>query len=83
MPVELKREFAAATAEVPLDRTGLGIVRAALTGEPAIAELDGSELDASASWLARFAARRSLAVPIERKGTVVGVVAICQPTRTT
>ena len=76
MPGEVKREFAAATGEVSLDQTGLGIVRAALTGEPAIAEFNGSELDASASWLARFATRRSLAVPIEREGTIVGVIAV-------
>lgn len=76
MPDDVKREFAAATARVPLDQTGLGIVKAALTRRPAIAELAAADLGASAGWLARFAATRSLAVPIERPEALLGVLAV-------
>ena len=76
MASEVRRGFAEATRDVPLDQTGLGIVKAALTGRPAVAELERADLQGSATWLARFGARRSLAVPVERQGNTVGVLAV-------
>lgn len=78
MAAEVKSEFAAATRAVTLAETGLGIVKAVVSNEPAFAEVDDptGKLGGSASWLVRFGARRSLAVPIRRAGRPVGVLAI-------
>jgi phosphoserine aminotransferase len=81
MPREVASAFAAATARVPLSRIDLGIVKAAATGSPAAARVEehgahAGGLGGSASWLARFGARQSLAAPILRGGRAVGVIAI-------
>jgi hypothetical protein len=79
MPDEVSRGFQEATRSVPLDQTGLGIVKAAITDQPAIGRRDGhaTGLDGSASWIVRFGANSSLAVPIHDETTrVVGVLAV-------
>ena len=77
MPREVARDFAAATRSVPLDETGLGIVKAVVGDAPAVAHVAGAGgLGASAGWLARFEARSSLAVPVRSGSGVVGVLAI-------
>jgi len=66
---EVGRQFAAATATVPLSQTSLGIVAAALTGRPAISRVDELPADSgSGRWLRAFAASRSVAVPIRGAG---------------
>lgn len=71
-------EFSAATQIVSLQQAGLGIVKAAVSQQPAVAVLvaNGGTLVGSASWLERFAAVQSLAVPIIRHGRVRGVLAL-------
>ncbi|TWU11326.1 hypothetical protein CA54_01320 [Symmachiella macrocystis] len=78
MPAETHDAFAAATKRVPLDETGLGIVKAVQTATPALADLDSQTtiLETSATWLARFAARRSLAAPTSANGSINGVLAV-------
>jgi len=78
MPTEVSSGFAAATTVVPLSETGLGIVKAVHSGKAAIAVVDpnSNELGASASWLAKFEARSSLAVPIFAVGKISGVLAV-------
>ena len=83
MPPEVHDGFAEATLEVPLDRLELGIVKAATSREPTSAELGerAGELSGSATWLARFGAAQSLAVPIRSGEAVTGVLAISTPYR--
>src|SRR3569623_438685 len=58
-------DFATSTERVGLDQLGLGIVKAAVSRAPAVAELSPSNtLGASASCLERFGARQSFAVPV-------------------
>ena len=80
MPLEVSSGFQAATRRVPLDQIGLGIVKAAVTAKPAIGRRDpkDSGLDGSATWIARFGANTSLAVPIRQKETnqILGVLAV-------
>ncbi|MES2788505.1 MAG: GAF domain-containing protein [Planctomycetota bacterium] len=78
MPVDVVDGFAAATQVVNLQQTGLGIVKAAVSQQPTVALLaiSGGTLPGSASWLERFAAVQSLAVPIIRGGRVRGVLAL-------
>jgi len=71
--------FAEATRFVPLSSTKLGIVKAALSGQPAISrtsepntnphpsgEDDSVTEAASGYWLLAFGATRSVAVPLQR-----------------
>ncbi len=80
MPDAVSTGFQEATRRVALDQTGLGIVKAVVSCAPAIGHLDSgmTGLDGSASWIARFGATSSLAVPIWNADvdTVVGVIAI-------
>ncbi len=80
MDEEIDRGFRDATRRVPLDQLGLGIVKAAVTGQPAIGRRDPADnsLNGSATWIARFQAQTSLAVPIRLAKTneVVGVLAV-------
>lgn len=78
MPEEVRFGFIAATGRVPLSRIELGCVRAAAELRPVVAREDAAQsgLAGSASWLARFGASQSLAVPITRNGESVGVLAI-------
>ncbi|MBC8115748.1 MAG: GAF domain-containing protein [Candidatus Saccharimonas sp.] len=80
MDDEVDRGFREATRRVPLNRLGLGIVKAAVTGQPAIGRRDPADnsLDGSATWIARFQAQTSLAVPIhcEKSNEIVGVLAV-------
>jgi hypothetical protein len=78
MAETVKEDFASATQTVPLTDTSLGIVKAAVTHEPAIATLENVDgtLGGSATWLARFGAIHSLAVPIQNEREVFGVLAI-------
>jgi GAF domain-containing protein len=70
-------DFATATECVGLGQSGLGIVKAAVSRAPAVAELSPSNtLGASASWLERFGARQSFAVPVMQDSQVTGVLAI-------
>jgi len=74
---EVAAEFTQATDRVSLDQTELGIVRAALTGQPCVSV--ASELSpeiGSGLWLRRFGADRSLALPMINQGVVRGVVAV-------
>ena len=78
MPAEVQRDFAEQTRQVPVSETGLGIVEAVIAGKPAWANIDPSAtgLGASASWLAKFEATQSLAIPILVEGQLRGVLAI-------
>ena len=81
MPPDISSGFQAATRRVPLDQIGLGIVKAAVTAKPAIGRRDPQEsggLDGSATWIAKFGANTSLAVPIRQKETnqIIGVLAV-------
>lgn len=75
---EVAQSFAAATLSVSLDETGLGIVHAALSGEPAVSRADDLPSDTgSGLWLRRFGAVRSVAVPVlDGSGRVVRVVSV-------
>lgn len=65
MPADVKHDFSVATRSVPLSMTKLGIVKAVISREPALAEVARSEeMQDSAGWLVRFDAVNSLAVPI-------------------
>lgn len=81
LPREVTMDFTVATRAVPLTETGLGIVKAALTQRPSIAERDpkATGLLASASWLSRFQAAMSLAWPICYAEHCHGVIAIATP----
>jgi hypothetical protein len=78
LPAEVAAGFAEATRSVPLSRTELGIVRAAIGGEPVVSR--ASELpadDGSGYWLRAFGATRSVAVPLhDVKGDVRAVVSV-------
>ena len=80
MSPEISAGFQAATRRVPLDQVGLGIVKAAITAKPAIGRRDPqtTDLGGSATWIAKFGANTSLAVPIRDAQTngVVGVLAV-------
>lgn len=75
---EVSRGFADATLSVPLERTDLGIVRAALEGQPAVSRVGELPGDAgSGYWLRAFGASRSVAVPIrDARGTIRAVVSV-------
>jgi hypothetical protein len=65
------RDFAEATRTVPLDRTGLGIVRAWNEGRPVVTWAHEQPADAgSGRWLRAFNAERSVAVPIGREAVL-------------
>ena len=78
---EVSRQFATATATVPLSQTSLGIVAAALTGQPTVSRV--AELPAnsgSGRWLRAFGADRSVAVPLsDSRGSVHGVFSVALP----
>ncbi|WP_298860454.1 GAF domain-containing protein [uncultured Gimesia sp.] len=78
MDVEVRTQFAEFTREVPLENTGLGIVKAIVEKIPAIGTLQGekSGLEESSEWLRKFEAQQSYAVPIFEGDQVVGVLAI-------
>ncbi len=78
MPVDVQEAFRSATARVGLDRIDLAIVRAVVTGEMAVAEPPpvGEEGSGSPAWLRRFAARRSIALPLRESEEVVGAIAV-------
>ena len=80
MDEEVDRGFREATRRVALDQRGLGIVKAAVTGQPAIGRRDPTDnsLDGSATWIAKFQAQTSLAVPIRlmNSNEIVGVLAV-------
>ena len=80
MDEAVDRGFREATRRVPLDRLGLGIVKAAVTGQPTIGRRDPADnsLEGSATWIARFQAQTSLAVPIRRanQSEIAGVLAV-------
>jgi hypothetical protein len=75
------REFAAATIEVPLSHTDLGIVAAAITGQAAVSRVEDLPADSgSGRWLRAFEASRSVAVPIQdAHGSVYGVISVALP----
>lgn len=81
MPTEVREGFRDVTQRLPLARTDLGVVKAAVSGEPVPAYLEAGsgDLAGSASWLARFTCHQSLAVPIYSGDTLRGVVAISTP----
>ncbi len=78
MPDEVRVGFIAATGRVSMSRIEFGCVRAAAELRPVVAREDAAQrgLSGSASWLARFGASQSLALPIIRDGHAVGVLAI-------
>ena len=80
MPHDVSQGFQDATRSVPLNQLGLGIVKAAVTEQPAIGRRDAgmTGLGGSASWIVRFDANTSLAVPIRNEAVdrVVGVLAV-------
>ncbi|MDA0835075.1 MAG: GAF domain-containing protein [Planctomycetota bacterium] len=81
MPTDVREEFRQITTQLPLSKTDLGIVKAAVTRQPVAAyRIDNSaSLTGSATWLERFACRQSLAVPIYRGEELRGVIAISTP----
>ena len=78
MPEEVRIGFMAATGRVTMSRIELGCVRAAAELRPVVAREDAAQrgLTGSASWLTRFGARQSLALPIIQDDRAVGVLAI-------
>lgn len=78
MAEDVRVGFMAATGRVTMSRIELGCVRAAAELRPVVAREDAAQrgLSGSASWLARFGASQSLALPIVRDGVAVGVLAI-------
>src|SRR5262245_14210239 len=78
---DLAAKFAEATRSVALSRTDLGIVRAALSGEPAVSRIaELPEEDGSGYWLRAFGAERSVAVPLhDNKGDVRAIVSVALP----
>jgi hypothetical protein len=78
MPEEVHIGFMEATGRVSMSRIELGCVRAAAELQLVIAREDAAQrgLTGSASWLARFGASQSLALPIVRDGRAVGVLAV-------
>ncbi len=78
MPPDVQGAFRSATARVGLDRTDLAIVRAVVEGDMAVAEPPpvGEEGSGSPAWLRRFAARRSIALPLRESGRIVGAIAV-------
>ena len=78
MDVEVQKQFAEFTQEVPLKNTSLGIVKAVVEKTPAIGTLQGAKsgLEGSSEWLQKFGAKQSYAVPIFEGDQVVGVLAI-------
>lgn len=78
MPDEVRVGFMAATGQVAMSRVELGCVRAAAELRPVVAREDAVQrgLSGSASWLARFGASQSLALPIVQDGHAIGVLAI-------
>ncbi len=83
MPVEVQRGFLDVMRRVSLSRVELGCVRAAAEMRPVVAREDAAQrgLSGSASWLERFGAGQSLAIPIVRNGEVVGVFAVATADR--
>ena len=77
-PQSVATDFVAATKLVSLDQTGLGIVHATLTRQPAVALLpsQGGLLPGSGGWLERFGSVQSLSMPIFSGKTVMGVLAL-------
>jgi len=54
---------------VPTSQTSLGIVAAALTGQPAVSRVEELPADSgSGRWLRAFGASRSVAIPIRGEG---------------
>ena len=78
MPDDVRVGFMAATGRVAMSRIELGCVRAAAELQPVVAREDAAQrgLSGSASWLTRFGASQSLALPIIQDGLAVGVLAI-------
>ena len=78
MSDDVRVGFIAATGRVAMSRIELGCVRAAAELRPVVAREDAAQrgLAGSASWLTRFEASQSLALPILRDGRAVGVLAI-------
>lgn len=80
MPHDVSEEFQFATQHVSIAQCGLGIVKAAVSRQPAIGRRDAvsTGLAGSATWIERFGASSSLAVPIMAPMTqdILGVLAI-------
>ncbi len=78
MSEDVRIGFISATGQVPLSQMKLGCVRAAVELRPIVAREDALQrgLSGSASWLTRFRANQSLALPIIRDGCAIGVLAI-------
>ncbi len=74
-------QFAAATRSVALSQSNLGIVAAAVTGQPAISRVEDLPADSgSGRWLRAFGAARSVAVPVTGKdGNVLSVLSVALP----
>ncbi|MEX1231089.1 MAG: GAF domain-containing protein [Planctomycetaceae bacterium] len=81
MPADVREEFRRITTQLPLAQTDLGVVKAAVTGQPVAAyrTVKAGGLSGSATWLERFACRQSLAVPIYTGEHLRGVIAISTP----
>jgi GAF domain-containing protein len=78
MPHGVQSGFSEATRSVRLTETGFGIVQAVVSNQPALATLDPDAcgLPGSSSWVARFEARCSVAMPVHHDGEVVGAIAL-------
>lgn len=76
MAPQVSEAFAAATRRTPLAADDLAIVKAFTTRQPTQGRLQAHDLPGSASWLQRFGAVESLAVPALAGTETVGVLAI-------
>jgi hypothetical protein len=79
MPADVQADFVAATREVSLTETNLGVVQAISRKGPALNHrADNPNLPAlgSIGWLGRFQAASSLAVPLYRQCELVGALAV-------
>ncbi len=83
MPEEVHGNFSSATRKVSLESTGLGIVKAVLEKRPssALRQNPDGTMGESATWLERFQAEQSLAVPVQASRRILGVLAISAPYR--
>jgi hypothetical protein len=75
LPTEVASPFGEATRRVPLSRTDLGIAQAVVTGRVTVSGVNElSPETGSGLWLRRFAAVRSVAVPVTVPSGAVALV---------
>jgi hypothetical protein len=79
MPADVQADFVAATREIALTETRLGVVQAIARNGPALNHrADNPKVPAigSIGWLGRFQAASSLAVPLTQESELIGALAV-------